>query len=302
MCVMRYTHIPKADLNLLTCLQVLVEERSISRAARRMFLSQSAMSRIFDRLQAMFNDELLIRTARGYEPTQRASVAIAELQQLLPKVEMLLCGRQFEPATATDEFRIAATNFASEWIFPGLLDRLVKEASQIQVHLSSWQDGFQRLEANSIDLFLTAYQVPHLRSELLVREPFMCVVRKRHPIGVRRLTLDRYLKLQHLASLVDPGRPGIIDRTLENLGKRRDVRASVPYLFMGSILERTDWVTTIPFSAARRLAKMSRTRVVPAPAEFDMFSYSQIWHPRNEADAAHKWLRGIIREVCAQPI
>src|SRR5665213_148655 len=299
--VMRYTHIPKADLNLLACLQVLMEERSISRAARRMFLSQSAMSRIFDRLQAMFNDELLIRTGAGYEPTQRAAAASAELQHLLPKIELLLCGETFNPPTAIDDFRIAATNFASEWIFPRLLDRLAKEAPRIQIHLSSWEDGFRRLEANSIDLFLTAYQPPSMRSELLVREPFMCVVRKHHPIGTSRLSLDRYLKLQHLASLVDPSRPGLIDKTLERLGKRRDVQASVPYLFMGSILERSDLIATIPSSAARRLTKLSRSRTVPAPVEFENFSYLQVWHPRNEVDVAHKWLRGIIREICAPP-
>jgi DNA-binding transcriptional LysR family regulator len=296
---MHYTHIPKSDLNLLTSLQVLMEERSISRAARRMFLSQSAMSRIFDRLQAMFDDELLIRTEKGYEPTQRASAASAELQELLPKIEILLRGRAFCPATATDEFRIAATNYASVWLFPRLLDCLMKQAPRIQIHLSSWDDGFRRLEANSVDLFLTAYPAPpHLRSELLVQEPFVCLVRKGHPIGARRITLDRYLKEQHVGALVDPTRQRLVDRTLDRMDKQRDVRSSVPYLFMGSIVERTNLIATIPARAARRLTKLSRTRTVPAPVEFEKFSYYQIWHPRNDTDAAHGWLRGTLRKIC----
>ena len=153
---MQYTHIHKSDLNLLINLQVIIEEGSISRAARRMFVSQSAMSRILDRLQSMFNDELLIKTAKGYEPTPRGIVIIGELQELLPKVELLLRGRQFDPAISTEEFRVASTNFASIRVFPKLLDRLMREAPKVRIHLSSWENGFRRLDSNSVDLVLTA--------------------------------------------------------------------------------------------------------------------------------------------------
>src|SRR5215211_6408226 len=106
---------------LFSVLQALVEERSISRAAERMFLSQPAMSRAFDRLQALFGDELLVRTKQGYEPTHRALHLYAELEQLLPRLNGLLRGDEFHPATATDTFRIAATDFAASVLLPAFV-------------------------------------------------------------------------------------------------------------------------------------------------------------------------------------
>src|ERR1700720_1134226 len=95
---MRFTNIEKADLNLLLGFQALIEERSITRAARRMFLSQPAMSRVVDRLQELLKDELFVRTAKGYEPTDRALNAYAELEAVFPKIEAVLQGSQFDPA------------------------------------------------------------------------------------------------------------------------------------------------------------------------------------------------------------
>lgn len=296
---MQYTHIHKSDLNLLINLQVIIEEGSISRAARRMFVSQSAMSRILDRLQSMFNDELLIKTAKGYEPTPRGIVIIGELQELLPKVELLLRGRQFDPAISTEEFRVASTNFASIRVFPKLLDRLMREAPKVRIHLSSWENGFRRLDSNSVDLVLTAYPPePHLRSELLIREPFVCVVGKNHPIRKRRLTVDEYLKYPHVSSIIDPARQQIIDSILEKLGKKRDLQLTVPQAFVASILERSTMIATVPQGSAERYIKTSATRVVQAPRQFGVFSYQQVWHPRTEEDVAQKWLRNMIRNVC----
>jgi len=296
---MHYTHISKSDLNLLPSLQVLVEEKSISRAARRLFLSQSATSRILDRLQEMFKDELLVRNGKGYEPTKRALTIYAELEKLLRDTEELLRGREFNPSQANDEFHIAATNYAASWVFPRVMKVISREAPQIRIHIASWDDVFARLDANSLDLVLTAYQPPaNLSAELITREPFVCLVRTLHPIKTRRLTLERYLSQKHVAAAVDPSRERIIDGTLEKLGKKRELQASVPFLSLGSIVEGTNLVATLPRRSAQRLTKLSQTRIVNAPAEFDKFSYYQIWHPRNDNDPAHQWLRKMIGSAC----
>jgi DNA-binding transcriptional LysR family regulator len=298
---MRYTHIPKADLNLLTSLQVLLEERSISRAARRLCLSQSATSRMLDRLQEMFKDELLVRTAKGYEPTKRALNIYTELQEPLRKVEELLHGRPFIPREATDEFQIAATNYASSWVFPPLMRALSRKAPHIRIHIAPWDDPFRRLDANSVDLVLSAYEAPsQLKTELLAREPFVCLVRQRHLVGTGRLTLDRYLTHRHVAAAVDPARERLIDKILDRMGRKREVQATVPFLSLSSLVEGTDLIATLPLRSAQQLARLSRTRIVRAPAEFDDFLYYQIWHPRNDNDPAHQWLRGLIRQVCAR--
>src|SRR5712671_5796929 len=143
---MRQTHVRRIDLGLLSTLQALVEERSISRAAERMSLSQPAMSRAFDRLQAIFGDELLVRTRQGYEPTHRALHLYAEVDALLPRLDALLRGDQFQPATATDNFRIAATDFAVSVLFPALMKRLTKVAPHVSLEIIPWDDSiFRRL-------------------------------------------------------------------------------------------------------------------------------------------------------------
>src|SRR5882672_7688666 len=138
---MRYMHIRGVDLGLLATLQALIEERSISRAAERMFLSQPAMSRAFDRLQDMFGDELLVRTKQGYVPTHRALHLYAELEHILPRLDGLLRSDQFQPATASDNFRIAATDFAVSVLFPEFMARLTKMAPRVSLDIHPIDDG-----------------------------------------------------------------------------------------------------------------------------------------------------------------
>jgi DNA-binding transcriptional LysR family regulator len=291
---MRYTHISKADLNLLVSFQALIEERSITRAARRMFLSQPAMSRVFDRLQELLKDELLVRTETGYKPTKRASLAYVELTQLLPRIEQLLQQTEFNPADAVERFRIAATPYASVWLVPRLVESLVQLAPNIQLDISRAHDGFQQLETNEIDLLLSTFDVPRtLRSSLLFQEPWVCLVRKNHPIGKGRLTLQKYLAAQHVS-----GQQALFEQNLGRLNHQRNVRARMADFFpIGVIVERTDLIATLALRTAQQLAKITNTRIVAAPVEVGNFTYSQAWHPRNDSDASHKWLRELVRSM-----
>src|SRR5229473_997557 len=144
------------DLNLLVSLQALVEERSITRAGRRLSLTQPAMSRVFDRLQEMFEDELLVRTRSGYEPTHRALDIYAELKQLLPKIENLLRRDEFKAAEATGVFRIAATDYAALVVLPGLTRILVRTAPMLRLEVSPIDNALERLHANTLDLAFQA--------------------------------------------------------------------------------------------------------------------------------------------------
>ena len=226
---MRYTHVRKADLNLLANFQALMEERNVTRAARRMFLSQPAMSRSFERLRQMLNDELLIWTAKGYEPTKRAAQFYAEIEQILPKLDALLRGHAFSPAESADSFRIATSGYASVWILPTLIQSLAQRAPHAQVEISPWDDGFRKLEANAIDVLLSSAEPPHpLRSEPLVHEIFVCLVSRDYPLRENRFTLRRYLAGKHLSVTVADGRQGSVDRTLDHLGKERNVRVKIP--------------------------------------------------------------------------
>jgi DNA-binding transcriptional LysR family regulator len=300
MFLMRYTHIRRSDLNLLVSFQALLEERSVTRAARQMFLSQPAMSRVFDRLQHLFRDELLVRTVNGYEPTHRAAHIYAELERLLPRVEELLRGAQFDPAEATDSFRIAATDHAAIVLLPAIMEELARTAPAIQVEVSSWGDEvFRNLNANTLDLALWVNQAPQpLRTEPLFHDDFVCLFRAGHPAAKRPLTLKRYLEQKHVAVSVAGRQQGVVERNLDRYGVRRNVQLNVPYYgAVGSIVERTDMVATLSKRLAKRLTAISNTVLVPAPKEFQKFTYIQVWHPRHESDPAHAWFRGVVRKA-----
>lgn len=300
---MQYTHIQRSDLNLLASFQALIDERSITRAARRMCLSQSAMSRVFDRLQHLFKDELLVRTGSGYEATRRALHAYAELERLLPTLEELLRGTEFNPAEATDSFRIAATDHAVIVLIPLIMEAMTQAAPEVQVEVSPWSDEvFHKLNSNALDLALWVNHAPQpLRAEPLFQDDFVCLLRAGHPASYRPLTLPRYLDQKHLAISAAGRQQGLIERTLVQIGRSRNVQLNIPYYgAVGSIVERTDMVATVSKRLAKRIVVRSKTVIVPAPKEFQRFTYIQVWHPRHDSDPAHKWFREVVRKAALQ--
>jgi DNA-binding transcriptional LysR family regulator len=297
---MHTTHIRKVDIGLLRTLQALVEERSIGRAAERMFLSQPAMSRALDRLQQLFGDDLLVRRGQGYDPTLRAMQIYAELERLLPRIEGLINGNYFDPATSTDRFRIATTDLSALVLFPPIMEHICKVAPGVSIEIvPSDEEVFRKIETNAVDLALWMNAVPgDLRAELMFEDRFACLVRNNHPIGRKPVTLARYLECAHVLITTSNPVQGIVDRQLEERSVARRVRLRLPYFAAAAaVVERTDMIVTLPYHLALHLAKTSHTEVVPAPAEFMPFRYQQVWHPRFDADPAHQWLRSVMRQI-----
>lgn len=304
--------IRKSDLNLLTALYILIEERSVTKAAQRMLISQSAMSRVLDRLQTTFEDDLLVRTARSYEPTQRASAIHAQLKEMLPQLAALFVKRElrFDPARASCLFRIEAGDFGTALLIPGLVAILGKRAPGIRIDVVPRRLGFESLEDNSVDLvFATGFaKDQYLRSELLFKSRFVCLMRTGHPLSKGQLTLRRYASADHilLSPLAGSQRPQmvlmqerrqLIMRTLERMGRKLNVRVRVPYSVpLGLFVESTDLIATITLEAARCL-KTANTRIVPAPKELGRVDYHQVWHSRNDLNVVHRWMRGLIRAL-----
>lgn len=299
---MRNTHMKRVDMGLFVTLQALIEERSITRAAERMFLSQPAMSRAFDRLQEIFGDELLVRTPHGYEPTHRAMRLYAELKHLLPRLNGLLRGDDFDPATATETFRIAATDFAASVLFSPLMAKITTEAPNVVLDILPWEDSvFRQLEANTLDLALWVNSAPReFRTEVLFQDRFMCLVRNGHPLGKKPLTLERYLSYPHVSVTLAHRRQGVIDEALEDQGLERRVQLKIPYFASAAwIIEDSDMILTVPMRLAVRLAKISKTRMLEPPIELAEYRYIQVWHPRVDGDPAHQWLRKRFIEAAA---
>lgn len=297
---MRYTHVRRADLNLMVAFEVLYDERNITRAAAKVALSQPAMSRVLIRLREMFKDELFVRGARGLVPTRRAERIHAELERALPLFEALLREETFAPSTATDRFAIAATDYASMVVLRPALGDIYRQAPRVQLSVRSWSGNvFDQIDSGRLDLGLCANAgaLP-LEAETLFRERFVCILRKDHPAARRKLTLKTYLACSHITVDLGGGGQPLIEEQLERAGTKRCIALQVPS-FATAILAVgvTDFILTAPQRLATTLARDLPVQVVDAPAQFGSFDYMQVWHRRNTEDAAHRWLRNVIREA-----
>jgi len=155
---MRDVHLRQVDLNLLSTLYALLEERHVTRAAKRCFLSQPAMSRSLERIRDTFGDELLIRTGRIYERTVRGEWLLRELENLLPRLEALVRGEPFDPAQSRERLRVAVTDNGSIVLLPALTQRIRTAAADITLEIVAWHDrSFEDVEAGKIDLALSPF-------------------------------------------------------------------------------------------------------------------------------------------------
>jgi DNA-binding transcriptional LysR family regulator len=296
---MRLTQLRQVDLNLLVVFTALAEERSVTRAAARLSLSQPALSRALQRLRDMFHDDLLIRTPTGYAPTPRGDRLMEELTTILPRVDRLLSGAIFDPTGEHAAFRIAVTDNATHVLGPPLCRRILPYMDRVSVQLVALHEGtFEAMERGRLDLALNAddgHTPDRFHREVIYRDDFVCVVAKESRYA-RRLTLKQYLEGLHVGVGVLTGRPAIAEQRLAALGHKRTCVVEVPY-FTGAIrcVPGTKLIATVP----KRLADAERhnpaVKFVQPPADMRGFSYLMIWHPRLHGDAAHVWLRGIIR-------
>jgi DNA-binding transcriptional LysR family regulator len=297
---MHLTHVRRSDLNLLPALAVLLEERSISKAAARHNLSQPAMSRLLRRVRETFGDELLIRTVNGYELTARARRLQEELQSVLPKVDRMLRGDVFNPATAEDIFRICGTDSGSMMIASRLPRRLKAIAPNTRLELVAWHDeAFEDITHGRVDVLMWANQVPApLLFQELIHDDIVCVVCEKHPIGNRPLTEQKYLDYPHvLLTLLNPWQ-SIVDAALGKKLQQRRIGLRVPYYGAAVLaVPGTDLIATMPRRPAEIYTRAARVRIVDHPFNVGRLRYLMAWHPTTDGEPALTWFREQLKDI-----
>jgi DNA-binding transcriptional LysR family regulator len=299
MTIMRLTQLRQVDLNLLVVFRAVAEERSVTRAAARLFLSQPALSRAMQRLRDMFHDDLLIRTPAGYEPTPRGERLMEELTAILPRLDRLVSGATFDPQEEHAAFRIAVTDNGAQLVCPLLSRMLLPYAENVFLQFVGLYEGtFEAMERGRLDLALNAddgHPPARFHREVICQDHLACVVAResRYP---RRIGLRQYLEAKHVGIGVIAGRQTIPDQRLAALGHKRKCPVEVPFFTVAIRCVRgTDLIATVP----RRLAQLQRhdptVKILQPPAEMKGFPYLMIWHPRSDTDVAHSWLRSMVR-------
>ncbi len=298
---MRTTHLRQADLNLLVVFAAVAEERNITRAASRLLLSQPAVTRALQRLRDTFHDDLLIRTSTGYEPTPTGQRLLQDLATMLPRLDRLIAGGDFDPATEDASFRIAATDHAAYLLVPPLFTSVLPKSTKVEFRFVPLHAGqYEALEKGRLDLVLDADHdtaTIQLKKEVIFEVDFVCVV-SRNSKFTRAITLKQYLAAEHVAVDIIGGVQTHPDRHLAGVGQKRHCPLVVAqHTVAMRVAAVTEMIATVPRRMAVLEAPNKTTKILEAPAGLVSFKYVMIWHPRMQTDAAHVWLRSIIREL-----
>jgi DNA-binding transcriptional LysR family regulator len=303
MMTIRKNDLRRLDLNLLVAFQVLVREKSVSRAAERLFLGQPAMSGALARLRDVFQDELLVRTGRGMEPTTKALTLYAQLTPALESIRETVSEQPaFDPATQSRTFHLGMRDWVETWLMPALMVRVQQAAPRVRiaVRASDAQLGARMLQNEEMDLGVSVFAdgPPWQRREQLAAMGYRCVYDgKRVGIG-SPLTLEQYLAHPHLVTPTQTGFRGPVDDELVRGSKRRKVIYTTSrFAALPLILRRTAVIATVPEQSARQWVEVFGLTSSPVPVRIAPFAISMIWHARREGDPGLQWLRGVVRGV-----
>lgn len=290
-----YENLRQLDLNLLVALNVLIAEASVTKAAEKLRISQSAMSYSLKRLRTILNDEILIRTSREMEVTPYAREISDRVSQILLEIQTtLLAKATFDPATSQETFKIALSDYAEATIGVHLLQQIATQAPKMRIRINNLEKEtvIESLDENRFDLAINAQL--SLKSwhveENLYREEFVCVFQGDD--SVREISLADYLERSHILVSMRDDFQGKSDLILEQQQQSRKVIWSTShFMVVPFLLNNSDCVALLPKRMAQQCAKAMNLKIFPPPIPLEGFTISMVWHQRNTNNQAHQWLR-----------
>ena len=300
---MRQVDLRRVDLNLLVALEALLEEKSVTRAAHRLGISQPAASRALGRVRALFSDALLVDGPGGYVLSARAEELRPALCGILAGVGEMLEANAFDTATATGRIRLLMPDLQAAALAPHLLARLAGEAPSLDLDIvAPGTSGFETLENGTADAMVALVdEAPAgIQRRSLYDEELVTLMRAHHPALAGKLTLERFLALEHIVVSVTGVGHAPVDEALAQMGRTRRVKLRVPNFFAAvEIAARSDLIMTLPSSLARAAANMGRFVSLPPPLDLGRFTMSLAWHARQQDAPRHIWLRRTIVAAAA---
>lgn len=305
---MRQPNIPDGHFALLPALRLLLEERSVTRAAERAGMSQPAMSRVLARLRRLLGDELLVRGPAGSSPTPRALVLAEALPAALDEVARVIRPPRFDPATAEARFTIATVDYVALVLLPAVVARVRREAPGIELDIrtAGGLDFADALGQGAADLLIGAKDEFDGRGgfyrQRLFDEGYACLMSRRVAAGRKRISLDDYLAMPHALVTITGRGGGVIDAALERAGRARRIALRIQnFLAAPWIVAGSDLAVILPRRLAQHIAKPAGLAIFDLPVDLGTLTLSQIWHARRHRDPAHAWLREVVA-AAARPL
>jgi DNA-binding transcriptional LysR family regulator len=294
------------DLNLLSVFQEVYRERQISSAARRLGLTQSAVSNALARLRRTFDDELFVRTTHGMQPTPFAEQVAEPIGAALAQVALALNHKSgFDPATSKRRFTLAMSDVGEVYFMPVLIERCQQLAPQVQVSSvrAGGVDVKEAMETGRVDLAIGAFDdvSEALYQRQLFRQRFVSMFRKGHPLGSGPVDLERFAAARHLIVDASESPYDRINQLFDKAGIGAAARfrvphfTAVPYIVSGSEL-----VVTVPQKLAERAAVPFGLEWIDPPLPLPTLQTNVFWHRRFNQDPGNQWLRALLADVFAE--
>jgi DNA-binding transcriptional LysR family regulator len=294
------------DLGLLLTLDALLQESNVTMAGRRLGLSAPATSHALARIRERLKDPILVRAGGRMVLTPRAEEMRPKVRSLVEEATGVLdAAVPFSPRDLRRTFTIFTTDHVLLVLGP-VVDRILRdEAPEVTLRfLPSMVDDWVPLRDGAADLSvcILGHFPQEFRTRKLFTDRFVCAVRQGHPRVGRKLTLDKYLALEHV--VVAPlGRPSHVDQILSERGQRRRIRQIVPYFLAGlHVASTTDCALTVSDRAARAMAETMRLRLLAPPLPLGPYPLHLLWHPRLENEPANRWLREVFVRAAEEAV
>jgi DNA-binding transcriptional LysR family regulator len=299
------------DLNLLLVFEALMEERGVTRAARRVGLSQPAMSNALARLRRTFDDPLFVRTTEGMSPTPAAQSLIGPVRTALAQLRDIFEEKPaFAPTASERLFHVLANDYVELTLLPPLARAIRDQASGVSLRLQRSPSVFEPPSANSlaesfdlaIGFFPDALTLDaRVRSELLWEDRNVCIARAGRPKIRGRISLRQYAEAEHVAVFYKKQGLGVIDTLLAQQGLSRRTAVVVPHFAsVPFIVSATDFIATVPERLAQRFSGQLKLQLLRAPIEIPPLRLTLLWHERFHADPAHRWMRELITKTATR--
>jgi DNA-binding transcriptional LysR family regulator len=293
------------DLNLLKVFDAVMAERSLTRAAARLAMTQPAVSHALKRLREAMGEELFVRQAFGMKPTSRAEGMWPEVQLILQRLQALFAPGEFQPETEAYTFRIAMADATAALLLPPLIAQLEEARAVANVHVLplSTRDPRSLLDQGEADFAVGYFPgvVAALRaqgSQSVIRQhrlydsEYVCVMRRGHPLEHQALDLDAFCAAHHLLVSFS-GRPhGFVDEALSAMNRSRRIVLTVNQFFTaGRVVTRSDLLTVLPASFVEATGYQAQLIERPLPVPLAKVHVDMLWHLRSESRSAQQWMR-----------
>ena len=304
---MKSINLASVDLNLLVAFEALLEERSVTGAARRLNLGQPAMSAALGRLRSLFEDKLFIRMGKEMRPTSKAMEIAPGIVTALGQIRQTIeVSRTFDPASAKQSFAISSSDYISFVVVPAMLEFCSRTAPCLDFRMIEFEKDRvgALLEQGEINMALGVFpNIPRRTLHMpLFEERFVGIARKGHPALFNGLmSVEAFAALPHALMTTRRDTTGQIDKMLANYNLERRIALTIPHmLVLPFVISSSDLVSSVPYRMALRFAGIANLEVFELPIESDPWTVSMIWNTLVDKDYGNSWLRDTIKTICHQ--